>query len=79
MLWMLFGIYIVIGFSIFFWLGAYGVFPPPSRLVKVDNRGTYRYKDYVSMPHWLWCAILTVIWLPYLIWFLIEFGRETHL
>ncbi|RXZ78041.1 hypothetical protein EBB07_28710 [Paenibacillaceae bacterium] len=76
MLYIVTSIYLIIGFSIFFWSGAYRALPQPSRLVKVNDDGSYMYKDYFHVPHWLWCITLTIIWLPYLIWFIVMFKRN---
>lgn len=66
--------YLAISVFILASTGAYMVLPAPSRLVKQKD-GYYKYKDYVPMPHWLWCIVLTAIWIPYLVWLLIELRK----
>lgn len=68
-------IYLVIGYIFLLSIKGYENFPPPNRFVREAN-GRYRIKDYIPMPHWLWCIVLTIFWLPYTILLLIAIRRE---
>ncbi len=70
-------LYLFIGFIILTVFGGYMGFPPPSRFVEIkDKPGTYKIKDYIPMPFWLWWIVLTIIWLPYILVFLWFISRE---
>lgn len=63
-------LYLLVGIIFLTAIRGYCFIVPPHRLVKVKE-GCYQLKDYIPMPYWLWCIVLTIIWLPYVIFFII--------
>lgn len=51
---------------------------PPNRLVPAEGGG-WRLKEWIPMPFWLWCIVLTIIWLPYIIFYIIMIFKEFKL
>ncbi|WP_090739402.1 hypothetical protein [Paenibacillus sp. Mc5Re-14] len=70
--------YLIIGFWFLFIIKGYGNILPPMRFVPADNGG-YKLKEWIPMPLWLWNVVLTVIWLPYIIYYLIMILKEFKL
>lgn len=64
-------IYLGVGFIILMKIQGYGNIMPPMRFVKDRDGDGYRLKMWVPMPDWLWYIILTILWLPYLIFYFI--------
>lgn len=72
-------VYLGVGFTLLMKIQGYGNILSPMRFVKDPDGDGYRLKEWIPMPEWLWYIILTVLWLPYLIFYFIMILSEFRL